>query len=143
MQKKIQDLFAREKVLRLYSKNYFQLTPSTPSVSKNQFVGYFVALFKEKNTSFFFFFYPRSHISCHCSCGQEQSRGNTSTEEKRERSEQRLGMSESSHLQSWLSSLIARMIQDSDLTRGHAPSPSPPPSSFLSILGVARRGYPV
>lgn len=54
MQKKIQDLFAREKVLRLYSKNYFQLTPSTPSVSKNQFVGYFVALFKEKNTSFFF-----------------------------------------------------------------------------------------
>lgn len=51
MQKKIYDLFARvlrEIVLRLYSKNYFQLTPSTPSVSKNQFVGYFVALFKEK-----------------------------------------------------------------------------------------------
>lgn len=48
MQKKIYELFAREKVLRLYSKNYFQLTPSTPSVSKNQFVGYFVALFKEK-----------------------------------------------------------------------------------------------
>lgn len=35
--------FAREKVLGLYSKNYFQLTPSTPPVSKNQFVGYFVA----------------------------------------------------------------------------------------------------
>lgn len=54
MQKKIYELFAREKVLRLYSKNYFQLTPSTPSVSKNQFVGYFVALFKEKKIWVFF-----------------------------------------------------------------------------------------
>lgn len=58
MQKKIYDLFARvlrEIVLRLYSKNYFQLTPSTPSVSKNQFVGYFVALFKEKKKASSFF----------------------------------------------------------------------------------------
>lgn len=46
MQKEIYDSYAREKVLRLYRKNYFQLTPSSPSVSKNQFVGYFVALFK-------------------------------------------------------------------------------------------------
>lgn len=57
MQKKIHNLFARvlrEIVLRLYSKNYFQLTPSTPSISKNQFVGYFVAIFKEKKKLLFF-----------------------------------------------------------------------------------------
>lgn len=92
-----------EIVLRLYSKNYCQLTPSTPLVSKNLFVGYFVALLKKKIN------YSHSHISCHSSCGQEQSRDNANTE-KRGRFKQQLDRSESSNLQSWLLSLVACMV---------------------------------